>query len=260
MNTLADIFSDPQLHPVEGEAPTPLYFRLYRLLKNAILDGTLSEGTRMPTEQELSEYFGVSRITAKRAMDELAAEDLVARQRGRGSHVIYQYQPQPVKAPLMGMLEEIESMARHSEVKVLECKRLLPPARIRELLGLQAEDKALLLERIRYRDRQAFAYYSSWTTGLSKPVNRRQFSRSPRLEIFRKQGLQISHITQTISAVAASVEQADHLDTEVGAPLLSLQRHSFAQLDGKERLVDVLDVFYHPERFQYRMELQPDQD
>lgn len=259
MESLAVIFSDSTLTPLDGEAPTPLYFRLYRQLKSAILDGTISRGTQMPTEQQLSDYFGVSRITAKRAMDELAAENLVDRQRGRGSHVTYQYKPRPVKAPLVGMLEEIESMARHSDVEVLECKRMIPPARIRHALGLPEQDKALLLQRVRYRDKQPFAYYNSWTAGLSRSVSRRQFSRAPRLEIFRKQGLEISHVTQTISAVAATAELARHLNTEPGAPLLSLERESFATVNGEEQLMDVLEIFYHPERFQYRMELQLDQ-
>ena len=111
MESLAEIFPDAQLQTRDREAPTPLYFRLYSLLRAAILDGTIIHRAQMPTEQQLSEYFKVSRITAKRAMDELASESLVERQRGRGSHVIYQYRPQPVKAPLVGMLEECGSLS-----------------------------------------------------------------------------------------------------------------------------------------------------
>ena len=81
----------------------PLYHQLYMLLKNSILDGTLINDVQMPTEQKLVETFEVSRITAKRAMDELASEKLIARYRGKGSHVTYQYEPKPVKAPLIGM-------------------------------------------------------------------------------------------------------------------------------------------------------------
>ena len=62
-------------------------------------------------------------------------------------------------------------------------------------------------------------------------------------------------MTQTISAVAATQELAEHLRTEVGAPLISLVRHSFDMHDGGERMVDYLQVYYHPDRFQYRMDL-----
>lgn len=258
MSSIAEIFSESQLRELQQDLPTPLYFRLYSLLKNAILDGTIGNGAQMPTEQQLAETFGVSRITAKRAMDELAAEELVQRRRGRGTHVTYEYTPKPVRAPLVGMLQEIESMARHSEVKVLECKKQTPPARIRALLGLQDEDKALHLVRVRSRDGQPFGHYESWSAGLSKPVSKRDFARFTRLEIFRKQGLKLTHVTQTISAVAADENLAGSLQTEVGAPLISLARHSFITVAKREQLVDYLQVFYHPDRFQYQMDLEID--
>ncbi len=258
MDSIAEIFSEAQLQVLQQETPTPLYFRLYSLLKKAILDGTIDNGAQMPTEQQLAETFGVSRITAKRAMDELAAEELVERRRGKGTHVTYEYAPQPVKAPLVGMLQEIESMARHTEVKVLECKKLKPPAKEREELSLEEDDKALHLVRVRSRDGQPFGYYTSWTTGLSKPVKKRDFERAPRLEIFRRQGLKITHVTQTISAVAATPELAGHLETDVGAPLISLVRRSFETHPGGEHLVDYLQVFYHPDHFQYQMDLKLD--
>lgn len=258
MNPIADIFSAAQLKGLQQDTPTPLYFRLYSLLKGAILDGTVANGSQMPTEQQLAETFGVSRITAKRAMDELAAEDLVQRRRGKGTHVTYEYKPKPVKAPLVGMLQEIESMARHSDVKVLECKKLQPPGHVREALGLSDKGKALHLLRVRSRDGQPFGYYTSWTSGLNKPISKRDFAKTPRLAIFRQQGLKITHVTQTISAVAATPELASHLQTDPGAPLISLVRRSFETREGKEHLVDYLHVYYHPDRFQYQMDLQMD--
>lgn len=258
MESIADIFSEGQMQALNRDAPTPLYFRLYSLLKDAILNGTIDNGDQMPTEQQLAETFGVSRITAKRAMDELAAENLVERRRGKGTHVTYEYKPGPVKAPLVGMLQEIESMARHSDVKVLECKRMQPTAEVRDALGLGENEKALYLLRVRSKDGQPFGYYASWSVGIDKPVRKGDFRKATRLEIFRKQGLNLTHVTQTISAIAATPDLAQHLETDTGAPLISLVRHSFDMHDGEERLVDYLQVYYHPDRFQYRMDLNID--
>ena len=149
-------------------------------------------------------------------------------------------------------------MARHSDAHVLECKQLKPPAAVREALGLSESETALHLVRVRSKDGRPFGYYASWSAGLAKAVSKKDFERAPRLEIFRKQGLNISHVTQTISAVAATAELAEHLETETGAPLISLVRHSFDTRDGEERMVDYLQVYYHPDRFQYRMDLQVD--
>lgn len=259
MEAVSKLFSKQQVESLTEESHAPLYFQLYSLLKNAILNGTLEIGAQMPTELQLAEAFGVSRITAKRAMDELAAEALVERRRGKGTHVIYEYQPQPVKAPLVAMLQEIESMARHSDVVVRACEHLQPPAEIREELNLDPGETALLLERTRSRDGAPFGYYVSWTAGLKKRVGGKQFATTPRLEIFRKHGLEITHVTQTLSAEAASERASRELDIPVGAPLLSLTRRSYNKVNGEERLVDYMHVLYHPDRFKYQMDLKADE-
>ena len=128
MNSIAEIFSESQLQALQQDLPTPLYFRLYSLLKNAILDGTIANGAQMPTEQQLAETFGVSRITAKRAMDELASENLIARFRGKGSHVTFRYTPQTERAPMVGMLENLAEMGKHSIVHVVSIEEVDAPA------------------------------------------------------------------------------------------------------------------------------------
>ncbi len=258
MDSLSDIFGQAQGRELRQDAPTPLYFQLYSLLKQAILNGTVANGTQMPTEQQLAESFKVSRITAKRAMDELAAEQLVDRRRGKGTHVTYEYVPKPVQAPLIGMLQEIESMARHSDVRVINCKRGRPPAAIAAILGVGEGEKALFVTRVRSRDEQPFGHYASWTTGLNSSLSKKDFQATPRLEIFRRQGLDITHVTQTISAEAATQELAERLDTTVGAPLISLIRHSYTTTEGAEKIVDYLHAHYHPERFEYQMDLRLD--
>ena len=152
VSILESTFGEHQRDALKQDERTPLYHQLYILLRNAIVNGTFENGGQMPTEADLSDYFDVSRITAKRAMDELAADGLVERRRGRGTRVTYDYKPMPLQAPLVGMLQEIESMARHSDAKVISCQMLQPPADIKKLLGLADGDKALHLLRVRYRD------------------------------------------------------------------------------------------------------------
>ena len=93
--------------PLSQNDPTPLYHRLYTRLKQDILDGTLKHGSQLPTEHELSRVFSISRVTAIRALNELAADGLVTRQRAKGTHVTHKYTPKPVKAPLIGMLKTL---------------------------------------------------------------------------------------------------------------------------------------------------------
>lgn len=252
------VFSQKQIKSLTDDSPTPLYFRLYSLLKTSIIDGTFTIGMKLPTEKQLSQEFAISRITAKRSLDELADEGLVERHPGKGTHVIYQYKPKPVRAPLVGMLQEIESMALNSTATVLVSEMLQPPQKIREEFGMEAGETALYLARVRERDKLKFGYYTSWTVGVKLPDDPAIFVKTPRLAYFREHGLEMTHVTQTLRAVGASQDAADALGVELGSPLLHLTRRSFNKVDGKENLIDHLTVVYHPERFQYRMDLSID--
>ena len=241
------------------QSPTPLYHQLFTLLKTRILDGTLLYGTRLPPEEQLADLFKVSRITAKRAMDDLSKDNLVERRRGRGTHVTYRYSPKPVYAPLTGMLQEIESMARNSSAQVLDYGMRIPPQAIRSDLKLEDNETALHLLRVRERDGLKFGHYTSWTAGVTMPADPAIFQTTPRLSYFRQQGLEVSHVTQTLSAVAADESVARALGVAEGSPLLSLTRRSYKETGVEsEQIMDFLEVRYNPEHFQYSMDLTLD--
>ncbi len=234
----------------------PLYHQLYSVLKGAIMDGTIPYDAQMPTEQQLAATFDVSRITAKRAMDELAAENLIARFRGKGSHVIYHFTPQPVRAPLVGMLENLKEMGKHSEVQVLEIEKVVPPADVREILGLGNGETAHKLVRVRSNEEgEPFAFYVSWTVGISKGFTKRNLENTPRLDVIRNNGIDIASIEQVLSAETATEQVASLLECEPGSALLSIRRKTHDQNDV---IVDVLDCLYNPQRYQYAMVLSID--
>ncbi len=249
------IFSEKQRRSLSQDTPTPLYFQLYKLLKSSILDGTFSHGSRLPTEMELASEFGVSRITAKRSLDELALEGLVKRHRGKGTHVTHEFQAQPVRAPLEGVLQEIDSLARQSRAIVLDCELLQPPGQLRKEFGMEDGSTALYLARVRHHDGLRFAYYSSWTPNMAKPYDSAVLEDTPRLSYFKQHGMRMTHVRQILGAVPAGQKAAEALEVDVGIPLLSLTRRIYDRSSGTETMVDYLKVLYHYERFQYRMDL-----
>jgi GntR family transcriptional regulator len=237
------------------KSPTPLYFQLYNIIKREILNGSIENGSQLPTEAALSAQFSISRITAKRAMDELAVEGLVARKRAKGTHVTHSYAPKPVKAPLTGMLEEIEFLGTHSDAKVIEVTNARPSAALAAEFKLESNETLLRVTRVRSRNKEAFGYYTSWTKGLTKQNTKADFEVNTRLELLRLNNIEIKHVTQIINAIGAMPDVAYELGVSDGFPLLNLMRRSF---DEDENLVDYLHVRYHPDRFQYQMDLTPD--
>lgn len=229
----------------------PLYHQLYSVLKAAILDGTIPYDAQLPTEQQLVATFDVSRITAKRAMDELAAEDLIARFRGKGSHVTYRRTLKPVRAPLVGMLENLKEMGKHSIVRAVSTENVVPPAEIRSILGLGNGDAVRKVVRVSSNeDGEPYVYYLSWTVGVTRSFTKRKLETNTRLDLLRENDIQLSRVEQVLSAVNASVPVAEELDVEPGAALLSIRR--LGSVEGGA-VVDVLDGFYNPKRFQYAM-------
>ena len=253
---LATLKSEWTLAQSGALSRVPLYHQLYSVLKAAIMDGTIPYDAQMPTEQQLAATFEVSRITAKRAMDELAGEQLIARFRGKGSHVTYQYKPQPVRAPLVGMLENLKEMGKHSIVRVISVERVVPPEDIRKLLRLGDGELVHRVIRVRSNEEgEPYAYYVSHTAGITRGFTKRKLESTPRLDILRDNGIDPTRVEQVLSAENASIQIAAELDVEPGAALLSIRRQSYSA-DGK--VADVLDGLYAPNRFQYAMVLSLD--
>lgn len=237
----------------DASSRVPLYHQLYSSLKRSITSGEIQFGKQMPTEQQLSEALDISRITAKRAMDELAGEGLIARQRGKGSYVTYKYSPEPVKAPLLGLLENLEDMGKHSLVKVISVEKIVPPEAFGKMLGLEKDQEAIKIIRTRFdEDGNVFAFYVSWTLPHLKGFTKSKVTRQTRLSIIRENGISIAKVQQTLGAQNADEFVANLLNVANNAALLELRRNHF---DKQGNLIDILIGLYNPQLFQYSMVL-----
>lgn len=253
MASMTDLFSSREMQSLQGEAPTPLYFQLFTLLKNRILNGSIPHGEQIPTEEELAQGFNVSRITAKRALDDLAAAELVERRRGKGTFVTYTAAVESVHAPLVGELEKLADLAKRTHVKVLDVGKQLPPGDVAAEMGLDRGELAWSATRIRCtEDDVPYGHLISWTTGITKGYTKRDLERRVRLDILKENGIEIAKIEQTITAVPARDFFAGALNMDIGEPTL-LQVRRIYNKEG--RLVDILYCHHNPRRFHFRLEL-----
>lgn len=237
------------------DVPLPLYHQIFNILRERVLAGDPPFGAQLPTEFGLAEAFGVSRITAKRALDELANAGLVERRRGRGTHVIHRSKPKPMRGRLVGLLENLHILAEETQVTVVEFDRVAPPEHIRELFGLGPGEPLARAVRVRSRAGTPFGHYTSWTLTGHGDFNEEALGNTSRLELFARIGIQLKKVRQTLSAVNADAVVAMHLDMEPGSAVLSLERRSY---DDAGRLVDMLSILYRPDQFSYQMTLDLD--
>ena len=189
-------------------------------------------------------------------MDELAAEKLVTRTRGKGSHVAYCFTAKPVHGPLIGMLESLIDMSEHSIVRVVSVEQVVPPGEIREILGLSETDRVHKVIRVSSTEEsEPYAYYVSWTVGISKGYTKRLLQSQPRLKLLRENGINLTEMHQNLSAENAEPNIAQALELMPGAALLAVRRLGRVA-DGT--VVDILDGLYNPQRYQYAMVMSID--
>jgi GntR family transcriptional regulator len=246
------LFTPAEVSAVSALLPTPLYHQLSLLLRSKIERGELRHGDLLPSEAELCAELDIARVTAKRALDELQAAGFIERRRGRGSHVIYRYEPKTLRAPLTSIMESLLVMGRETSVQVLDFRRIAAPETVAHALKLTANAPVDRAVRVRSSGDLAFAYYLSHTLPLGPEFNARTLKSHSRIELFQKLGVRLSEVDQLISATSATAEVAKALELPLGAPVLQLTRVYF---DDAERPVDHLLGYYRPDRFQYHMRL-----
>ncbi|HYC05610.1 MAG TPA: GntR family transcriptional regulator [Azospirillaceae bacterium] len=253
MDAQPDWMANSDRDAIDERSPTPLYHQLYVILREKILNGTFAYGDQLPSEHELSREFNVSRITVKRALDDLAAARLVVRQRGRGTHVTHQYQPQAVKAPLGGLIDSLTAYGRKTAATLLEFGRETPPPHIAHALNLGVRSPVLRVVRVRSMDGVPFSHLTSYTVSrVGDRFTRADFEGTLRLAVFEGAGVKIKGARQTLSATLADSRVAGLLKVDVGAPLLVLTR---LMVDENDEAFDHLTVLYRPDMFQYQIEL-----
>lgn len=256
---LRDIPSRRPLRPrssagqLDSGLPTPLYHQIYVLLREQILGGVYGDNELVPTEQELTRRFGVSRITAKRALNELAAEGLVVRRRGKGTTVASRVAVPPVNANISGLLENLLMMGLKTKVEILDLAYVPASEEVAKALGISAGAEVQRAVRVRSIDGAPLSYTTSYVpAALGRTYSRKDLATKPLLELLERAGVLIGSADQSIGAVLADSVVGPRLGVRIGSPLLSVTRTVF---DQHGRPVEYIAILYRPDRYQYRMKL-----
>lgn len=241
----------------EDRSPIPLYHRLYVILRERIVNGTYRVGETLPTEAELTETYGVSRITAKRALDELAGEGLAVRVRGRGTTVTRSGALRsgggPIAAGIDGLLANLSLIGHGTSVDMKSFDYVTAPPDVIDALDLPAGAIVQCAVRVRHLDGTPFSRSTSYVVEpIGRTFTEEELTEHPLIELLARAGVELTRVQQTITATVADHESSRHLDVSVGSPLLKLRRVFY---DADDRAVDYVEMLYRPDRFEYRMTL-----
>ena len=238
---------------IDEKLPTPLYHQIYLILRNKIIDQEFAEGDLLPSEGQTARAFGVSRITSKRALNELANEGLVVRERGRGTRVTFKGATTPQRASIEGMLENIMAMGLETEVSLLEFDYVPAGERVGHALGCETHEEVQRAVRVRSHEGEPFSYLVTYVPkAVGATYSRSDLASIPLLTLLERGGVVVSRAEQTLTATLADAKVAPLLRLDIGAPLLRIRRIVF---DQNNRAVEFITGLYRPDRYQYRMDL-----
>ena len=223
-----------------GSAGTPAFSPLYQQIKVLILqslqDGEWKPGDVIPSEMELAARFRVSQGTVRKAIDELAAENLVVRRQGKGTFVAT-HAEQQVQYRFLRLLPDSGDTTSEgpAERRIIECKRQRAPADIARALGLRSGDAVLQVRRVLAFKGVPTILEDLWLPaapfkGLS--AERLDTYRGPMYALFETEfGVRMVRAEEKIRALAAAEPATELLSVKAGAPLLSVERTAYTYND-----------------------------
>lgn len=231
----------------------PLYYQLETLLRRKIFSGEYPPGGPIPSEEALSEEYGVSRITVRQAMGSLESDNLIVRRRGRGTFVSENIKN--VGMPrFTGSIEDLVLMGVQTKFKLVDFSWVTASEAIKKKLKV-TDDKLLRVEKIRSTKEGPFSHVFNYLPEkIGKKVKKTIVNKKPMLVIIEADlGIQLSEADQTVSAIIADTTSAQMLDVRVGEPLLHTERVVY---DVDMNPVEYVSVSYRADRFAYAMKLR----
>ena len=243
---------------IDEKLRTPLYHQIYILIRDKILSGAYPNGELIPTEKQLEHTFNVSRITVKRALDELAKEGLVTRQRGRGTMVTYTAPVSSSFGDMDGLLGDMLNIALETKVQILEFNYAKASPQVTDALKLSPESLVQYARRIRTKDGTPFSYVTTYVPeNIGRSFKRNDLKNQPILALIEKTGVSINRARQTVTATLADGITGPALNVGIGSPLLKVTRIVY---DTDDRPVEYIIIYYWPGLYRLNLDLSRMED
>jgi GntR family transcriptional regulator len=214
--------------PLNKDLPIPLYHQVKCALLDAIEAGRWQPGEQLPNEGKLAESFGVSKITVRQALQELADSGYVRREQGRGTFVS---KPKLDQGP-RELTSFTEEMRRHhwaASSRVIERSVIAAHDRVAETLGLREGEPVFVLKRLRVAEGEPMGIQTAHIPLAQTPgLDNENLEDVSLYELLQSRyGLQAAKAQETYFAVPVPAEAAALLQIPTGAPVFAVERVTY---------------------------------
>jgi GntR family transcriptional regulator len=240
----------------EADAPSfsPLYQQVKASMTRGLQAGEWRPGEAIPSETELAARFRVSQGTVRKAVDELAAENLLVRRQGKGTFVAT-HAEERVQFRFLRLTPD-DGDPGGMDRRFIDCRRMRAPTDVARALSLNSGESVLQVRRLLSFRGAPVVLDDIWLpSALFKGLTAERLSeyRGPMYGLFEAEfGVRMIRAEEKIRAVAAVASVAELLALPVGAPLLGVERLSLTYGD---KPVELRRGLYNTASHHYRNEL-----
>jgi GntR family transcriptional regulator len=212
------------------DSTVPLHAQITETLKLQIQADEFKAGEVFPSERELAERYGVSRMTVRQALRSLRQEGLIYQERGVGTFVNDRKLDVHTRN-LSGFSEEMLSLGLTPSSIVLKLKRESADEQVLQNLNLEKGAEVFLVERLRLADSEPMAYEKTFLpVHLCPELDKADLTKNSLYQILvENYNLQMHHAAESLEAAAASRFVAGQLGIKTNAPVLVVQRVVFTE-------------------------------
>lgn len=206
---------------IDRRNKTPLYHQIIENLRTLIQEGQLKPGEMAPSEWELSDLYGVSRLTVRRAIDDLERDGLLVRQHGVGTFVANSSEAQIYPSEL-SFTKNMEQIGRVPGSRVISLQTLPAPVEAAHHLSLEPDTAVYELVRVRLVDNQPLMLETTYLPQARFPELAQADLSQESLYSFLKTRYHVSIVglDQTMEPTILTDREAALLEVEAGSPAI----------------------------------------
>jgi len=238
---------------IDKSGATPLYYQVKEDLLGKISSGVFKVGEAIPPEQELQEMYKVSRITIRRAIQELVLEGFLKTRQGLGTFVSRPKVKQNLNY-ITSWAETMTGRGMRPETKSILITEEKAPLFVAKQLGINPGDKVHKVERLRYAEEEPVCIMTNYlhpgvTPGL---VQEGLMGESLYETLEKRYNVKIARAVETVEATAARAKESKLLGVRRGSPLLVVTRVTY---DENDRPFEVVIASNRADKYAYTVNL-----
>ncbi|SHF21005.1 transcriptional regulator, GntR family [Seinonella peptonophila] len=229
----------------------PLYVQIAEHLRDNIKIGKWKEGERIPTEKDLCDIYNVSRITIRKAIDELVKEKLLYRERPKGTFVTPFEDTADNYTLVKGFTEEMKEIGKQARTLNVELEVTRANKKLAMYLNIEVGDKVLIIRRIRGDDDKTFAYF------VTHIKFEEHFSLNPKLyygsfyAYLNQLGISVNQEREVVEAILPNHEIKTALKIKENTPVLKRTRYTSCK---SENFYEYTECYYVGNLYKYYLD------